>query len=350
MSQSVVERPKATLLFLSQEDVLKAGGKDIKRVLAAVETSFRLHGSGETVLPEKPVIRWGGPETEDTRGRIMSMPAYLGGSLDVAGIKWIASIPSNPRERNLPRGIGVIVLTDPHNGLPLAFMDGTLVSAMRTGAATGVAAKYLARRDSQVVGLIGAGVQARTQLAALASVLPALQQVNVFDLNRSKAEQFAEAMGELHKVGVMAVGSAREAIASADVFVTATVGTESYVRPEWLGPGVMQSEISFWDTPAETVAHFDRIVVDDWHQVSHHAVDVAFRAVANGIVPQSQIEELGPIVAGKNPGRTDDRQRILFNPIGLAIHDVSTAYHLYRRACELGIGRELELWRDPIWV
>ncbi len=336
-------------LYLSQEDVIAAGGLDMAQTVEAIELSFRLHASGETILPPKPVLRWGGPETEETTGRIMAMPAYLGGELRIAGIKWIPSRPTNPARHGLPRANALIILNDPETLLPLAVMDGTIVSAMRTGAASGVAARYLARPESQVLGMVGAGVQMHTQAMAMHVVLPNLREGRVFDLNADKARVFAEQMSAKLGFPVRAVPTAEEACRGADVFITATISSFPYVEAGWYKPGALHCEVSFWDTPAEVLSSLDRIVCDDYYQVAHHAVDVAYRAVRDGHIAREQVIDLGDVVVGKLAGRRAEDEKVLFNPIGLGIHDVCEAYRVYRAACERGIGQKLPLWRQPYW-
>ncbi|MDY7042234.1 MAG: ornithine cyclodeaminase, partial [Chloroflexota bacterium] len=133
-------------LYLTRTDV-RATGLDMQLTLKAVEDSFRLHHQGQTNLPWKTVLDLG----ERERGRVNAMPAYVGGPYDVCGIKWIAGFPGNPAKHKLPRATGLFVLNDSWTGVPLAVMDGTLISAMRTGAVTGVGAKYMARPDSEIV-------------------------------------------------------------------------------------------------------------------------------------------------------------------------------------------------------
>jgi len=364
-------------LYLSQEDCIKAGGLDMAGCLKSVERSFLLHGTKNFVQPDKPVIRWGGPHTEETTGRIMSMPSYLGpkgpygpddtdnheelneeqkkrleelgGPVNTAGIKWIPSRPSNPKERNLPRANAIIIIVDSETLMPACIMDGTIVSAMRTGAASGVAAKYLAREDSSVMGLIGASVQGRTQLMAMRETLPELELCRVFDLDSTKCDEFKEEMGK--DIDIEISPSAEEAFKDADVVVTATTAKKPYVRPEWYKKGVLHCEISFWDTPPEVLKVMDLVVVDDWYQVKCHGVDVCCRAVSEGCIPESKIyADLGEIVAGKKPGRTDSEQNCFFNPIGMGIHDLSEAFRVYQSAKEHGIGQTLKLWDKPQWV
>ncbi|WP_299095421.1 ornithine cyclodeaminase family protein [uncultured Metabacillus sp.] len=233
--ENVEQSKKVGFLYLSQEDCIEAGGLNMDGTLEAIQKSFELHGRNDVIQPSKPVIRWGGPETEETRGRIMTMPSYLGGDIDVAGMKWIPSMPENPKKIGQPRASAIIILSDPHNGFPLAIMDGTIVSAMRTGAATGIAAKYLANPDSRTVGIIGAGVQSRTQLMAVTSVFKnQIEQIKVFDLNEEKTRQFAKEMQLELNVNVVNAASAEEAIRDSDIVITATMSTFPYVKGAFL--------------------------------------------------------------------------------------------------------------------
>lgn len=341
---------RVEFLYLSQEDCIKAGALDMKGTLEAIQTSFELHGKKEIIQPAKPVIRWGAPETEETRGRIMSMPSYIGGDLDVAGLKWIPSMPENPKKLGQPRASAIILLTDPHNGFPLAIMDGTIVSAMRTGAATGVAAKYLANPDSEIVGIIGSSIQARTQLMAIMNTMKGIKKIKVFSTTQANAEKFAADMTDELGVEVVYVPSAEEAIRDSDIIVTATMSTYPYVKGEWLKEGAFHSEISFWDTAPEELTHYDRVIVDDFKQVKHHGVDVSFRAVEQGIIKEENVVNLSDIMTNGIAGRTTPQQKILFNPIGMSIHDVSEAYRIYQNAKKEGVGQILPLWDQPHWL
>jgi ornithine cyclodeaminase len=340
---------KVEFLYLSQEDVIAAGGLEMSETVKTIEKSFRLHASGETILPHKPVLRWGGPETEETSGRIMAMPAYLGADLKIAGIKWIPSKPSNPEKYGMPRANALIILNDPETLFPLAVMDGTIVSAMRTGAASGVAAKYLANPGSKTLGMVGAGVQMRTQAMAMQAVLPELNEGRVFDINLPKAKAFAEEMSQQLGFQIRAVETAAEACRGADVFVTATMSSFAYVEAGWYKPGALHCEVSFWDTPTEILKDLDVVVCDDYEAVAHHAVDVAYRAVRDGVIGREKVANLGDVILGKAKGRTNPEQKIIFNPIGMGIHDVSEAYRVYQAARSRGIGRVLPLWEEPYW-
>ena len=353
---------RVEFLYLQQEDCVKAGGFDMKGSLKATERSFFLHGKEDFILPGKPVIRWGGPETEETTGRIMSMPSWLGGNdyaqelaerdligpVNTAGIKYIPSKPHNPKKYNLPRANAIIIINDPDTLMPACIMDGTMVSAMRTGAASGVAAKYLANPGSKVMGLIGGSVQGITQTMALKAGVPSLEVCKIYDLNPDTAKRFVDYMKDKLDMEFVIVDSPEKAFRDSDVISTATMARQPYVSSDWYKPGAFHAEISFWDTPPEALKDFSFVVVDSWYQVKHHGVDVSWRAVRDGIIPESQIRgDMGKIVVGEIPGRQDEKQKIFFNPIGLGIHDLSEAHRVFQNAAKMGIGRKLPLWEEP---
>lgn len=359
-----------SILYLSQEDCVKAGGTVMRDALRATERSFFLHGKKDYIQPGKPVIRWGGPETEETTGRIMSMPSFLGGSdyakeliergligpVNTSGIKFIPSRPDNP-SKGLPRATALITIVDPETLIPICVMDGAIPSAMRTGAASGVAAKYLANPDSKVFGLVGASVQGMTQAAAIKAAVPSLEVLRVYDINEIAAKKFAEKMTECLGMEVVPVSTVREAFVDCDVISTATMARAPYVNAEWYKEGAFHAEISFWDTPPSALSTFDRIFVDDWYQVKHHGVDVSWRAVAEGFIPESKISgELGEVVVGLKQGRINKRDRIFFNPIGMGIHDLSEAHRVYQNAVAKGVGTNLSYfeknsgWLDALTI
>lgn len=336
-----------TYLCLSQEDVVEAGGLDMDACLEVIGETLVLHHRGETVAPQKAVIHWGDDlDTDEKLGRIMAMPAYVGGSTRMAGLKWIPSVPQNPA-RGLPRGIGVILLSDPETGLPVGFLDGTVVSAMRTGAVSGVAARALARDGARILGLLGAGVQARTQLMALERTLPALEEIRIYDPADGKAEELAAARSD--GPARRAVASAEEAVRGADVVVPATMAAEPFVPAAWLGPGTLVLSVSSLDIDVDVIESADLVVADDVAHETGHASRPLARAEAAGVLDRDAVVPLGAILAGAHPGRTSDDELVIVSPVGLGIEDVAWATHVFRRAEELGLGAEQRLWDEPLW-
>lgn len=315
--------------------------------LRDVEETIRLHHLGQTVLPSKVVLRWGDAATETTRGRINAMPGYVGGDIHVAGIKWIASFPANPGRHGLPRASGTIILNDPDKGVPLAVMDGTLISAMRTGAVTGVAAKYLARQDSRVVTLFGAGVQSRTQLRALRVALPSLERVLVVDPVRERGQAFAREMADRLALAV-SVAEPEEAVSAADVVVTATTASEPVLRAGWLRPGSFYSHVGGYECEFGVVREVDRRITDNWGEIKHRGVPTLALMYEKGLLDDADIEcDLGAIVTGERPGRRTADERIMFLAVGMGIEDVAVAARVYRAARSQGLGQWLSLWSEP---
>jgi 2,3-diaminopropionate biosynthesis protein SbnB len=334
-------------VYLNQKDV-EATGVNMATALEAVEDAFRLHHQGQVNLPYKTVLDLG----ERERGRGNAMPAYVGGQYDVFGIKWIAGFPRNPVEHGLPRGTGLFVLNDAWKGIPLAVMDCTLLSAMRTGAVTGIGAKYLARRDSQSVAVVGAGVQARTQLEALMIVLPGLKEVRAYDIRREAAESFAGEMNRRYQgreMAVRAVGSPEEAVREADIVVTVTVADEPIVREPWMRRGSFFAAVgSYQEEEFEVVSNSDRVVVDGIDHVLHRETPVIALMIEQGKIRREDILEIGAIVCGDQPGRTSPEERVFFSPIGMAIEDVCLCHRVYKLAREKGLGSTLGLFGRDI--
>jgi ornithine cyclodeaminase len=336
-------------LVLSQEDVVAAGGLDMDACLATIEETLVLHHRGETVAPQKSALHWSDDiDTDERLGRIMAMPAFVGGSIAMAGMKWIPSVPGNP-SRGLPRGIGVILLSDPETGLPVCFMDGTVVSAMRTGAVSGLAARELARPGSRVVTLYGAGVQARTQLAALEKTLPELDEIRIVDPIRVQIERFVELEAK-GRPPIVPFDDPRQAAAGAGVLVLASMAPSPFVDADWVDAGALVLSVSSLDIAVEVVASADLVVTDDLEHETFHPSRPLSRAREAGMLADGEVVPLGAILAGDHPGRTGDEQRIVVSAVGLGIEDVAFATAVYRRALAEGVGSTQRLWQQPIWT
>jgi ornithine cyclodeaminase len=340
-------------VYLSQEDVVAAGGTDMPAMVDVVERAFRVKAAGEVRMPPKVMITWADePGTEERHGRIMAMPAYIGGEFDVAGLKWIPSVPDNPARNGLPRANALVLLTDPATGLPLAVMDGTVVSAMRTGAVTGLAVRLLAGADAEVACLLGAGVLAHTQLDALRTVLPRLREVRVYDPAAERCIRFCARARAATGLDVRPAGSAEGAVRGAAVVVPATMAVEPSFAARWIDPGATVVLVSSLDAPLDLQAVTDLLVVDDWEHESTHEGRYAQRLVAAGLVAAdgSEATELTDVVAGRHPGRTDAAQRIVVTPVGLAMDDVAAAWLVLQNARSRGLGTALRLRSGPpVW-
>lgn len=339
------------ILFLNHNDVKECGGDKMPLFIDTMEKVFSLHNKGDYVLPNKTVLRWGGMDSESSKGRINSMPASIGGEFNAVGIKWISSAPNNPFKYNLPRATGIIILNDPETLVPIAVMDGTLISAMRTGANSGVVAKHLARKDSKVLGLVGAGVQNRTQLMALYHSVPSLEKVKIADLDMTRAQNFVRQMESIVPLELEVAGSAEEAVRDSDILVTATVTKKPIVQPEWVQEGSLYIHVGSHECEFDVIHRSNKIVVDDWEELKHRGVETISIMYESGEFDETNLyAELGEIVNGKKAGRENDSEIIYFNSCGLGIQDIAMASTIYKAALEEKRGRNLSLWDQPAFI
>lgn len=311
-------------LLLSKEDVERILSMEI--ALEAVENAFKLHGLGKTQMPPKVYLYF-------EKGDLRAMPAYLEGH---AGVKWVNSHPFN-REKGLPTVMAILIYNDPETGFPLAVMDGTHITNVRTGAAGGVAAKYLARKDSRVLGFIGCGTQARTQFLALREVFE-VKEAKCYDINEKSAKSFAEF---LEGFGVDCKVTIAEKACDCDILITSTPSREPVVKDEWIREGTHINAIGA-DAPGKQeiegkLLKRAKIVVDDYEQAKHSGeINVP---LSQGVITEGDIyASLGEIVAGKKRGRENDEEITLFDSTGLAIQDIATASKVYEFALKKGLG------------
>ncbi len=315
--------------------VLVLGRSEIEKLLTmrealrAVELSFKFKAEGEVVMPPKLYL-----DLPRYHGDFRAMPAYVNG---VAGIKWVSVFPNNPNH-NLPSVMASIVLSDPSTGRVLAFMDGTYITSMRTGAAGGVAVQYLARKDSTVVGMIGAGTQARTQLMAIAEVLSKIEEVRVYDLFREASQKFVKVMQAELGLNLRPVETIEEAT-EADIVVTTTPSTKPVVMKKHIRPG---THINAIGADAKGKQELEpgillqaKVIVDDVEQASHSGeINVP---LSQGLIKIDDIYgTLGEVVAGLKKGRESDKEITIFDSTGLAIQDIICAQLVYEKARDKG--------------
>lgn len=323
-------------------NVLVLGRRQIEKLLTmnealrAVELSFKLEAEGEAIMPPKLYL-----DLPRYHGDFRAMPAYVNGT---AGIKWVSVYPNNPSHK-LPSVLACIVLSDPSTGRALAFMDGTYITSMRTGAAGGVAVEYLARKDSKVIGMVGAGTQAKTQLMAIAEVLPKIDEVKVYDLFRDVAQKYVKEMHAQLGLNLRAVATIEEATL-ADIVVTTTPSTKPVVMNGHIKPG---THINAIGADAKGKQELDpsilqraKIIVDDIEQASHSGeINVP---ISQGLITIDKIYgTLGEVVAGFKKGRESEDEITIFDSTGLAIQDIICAQLVYEKAKESGTYTFLEL-------
>ena len=318
-----------TVLYLSRKDV-EAVGLSMPEIIDALEAMFIEKGEGRVEMPPKPGIH--------TRpdAFIHAMPAYIP-SLRAAGVKWVSGYPDN-QQKNLPYISGLLILNDPDTGIPVAIMDATWITAQRTGAATAVAAKYLARPDSASAGILACGVQGRSNLEALACTF-ALGKVKAFDKYPEAAEKFAREMAEVVQLEIEIVAAPKEAVVGSDLVVTSgpiLKNPTPAIAADWLAEGAFASPVdfdSYWR--GDALGQADKLATDDLGQMEYYR-----RAGYFADTPQPHAD-LGDIVAGKKPGRETNAQRTICINLGIALDDMATAILVYEKALEAGLGTRL---------
>lgn len=320
------------LLYLSREDVITTG-VTMADVIDSLEVAFREKGEGHTEMPPKPGIHPGGDDNF-----IHAMPAFIP-ALKSAGIKWVSAFVDNLK-KGLPYISGLVILNDAETGLPLSVMDGVWMTGMRTGAATALSARHLARPEASTVGVLGCGVQGRTNLEAL-TVLFAIKTVKAFDTNQDAVRAYIEDVAARLKVNVEPVETPRQAVNGCDIVVTAgplLKKPHATIRKGWLDEGAFASLVdfdSYWH--ADALGEVDRFCTDDTPQMEHYQALGYFKHIP------TIHADLGELVAGKKAGRESDRERTMAANLGLAIDDMAVAPLIYKKAVEKGIGTFLPL-------
>jgi len=320
-----------TVLYLSRKDV-EILNLPMSDIIDALNKMFREKGEGRVEMPPKPGIH----TREDAF--IHAMPAYIPG-MNAAGVKWVSGYPEN-QKKNLPYISGLLILNDPDTGLPISVMDATWITAKRTGAATAIAAKYLARKESSTVGILACGVQGRNNLEALACLFK-INKVKAFDIFPEIAQRYTKEMKEIVQADIEVVKSPKEAVAGLDLVVTSgpiLKNPSPVIEADWLAEGAFASPVdfdSYWK--GEALKQADKLATDDIDQMGYYRKIGYFKNT-----PQPYAD-LGAIVSGKKPGRERAEERTISINLGIALDDMATAILIYKKAVEQGIGTELPL-------
>ena len=322
-------------IILSGRDVKKL--VDMRTGISAVERVFGEYAAGRTQMPAKIYV-----DLKEYEGDFRAMPAYVS-RLKACTLKWVNVHARNPG-RGLPTVMAVIILSDPTNGYPLSIMDGTYITGLRTGAAGAVAAKYLARKDSAVVSLVGCGVQARTQLDALKEIFR-IKEVRVWGHQPVLVSSFIKDMRPA-RLNMVTTRNVKDCVKGGDIVVTTTPSRRPIVKLAWLKKGVHINAIGADAKGKQELDHAilrkAKIVVDDWVQASHSGeINVAIRKKI--ITKRNIYAALGDIVAGRKRGRVSPDEITVFDSTGLAIQDTVIAQLIYKTALKLKVGRKTVL-------
>ena len=365
--------------YLSEPDMIKAGVKNMDQCVEAMEdllvtlnkgdyvmagVNHNSHGA-QVIFPDDPQFE-GMPKNADDR-RFMAMPAYLGGKYQMAGMKWYGSNCEN-KASGLPRSILMMMLNDKDTGAPLALMSANLVSCYRTGAIPGVGAKYLARKDSETVTIIGPGVMGRTCLLAFLSVCPKITTVKVKGRGLRSLHAFEEFVKkECPQIQqVIVCDSMEEAVKDSDIIcVTSTAPVKEidfpYIAEDWVKKGALICLPSAARFDDDFLINRCKKVVDNYKLYEAWAEEFPYPSyemvqiigskftdyLHEGRIQREDIVDIADIINKKHPGRESDDEIIVYSVGGMPVEDIAWGGTVYRNALKEGIGVELPLWDQP---
>lgn len=372
------ESTKIEFLYLNEPDMIKAGVTNMAECVDTMTEMLALFAEGDyrmagvennshgamVMFPADP--QFAGMPKDGPDRRFMAMPAYLGGNFQTAGCKWYGSNVEN-KKRGLPRSILMFTLNDKDTGAPLAHMSANLLSAYRTGAIPGVGARYLAREDAKVVGIVGPGVMNRTSLEAFIAVRPGINGLKIYGRGQASIDSFIdwvrEKFSQIESIEV--VEHMEDAVRGCDIVsiaVPSPMGSENYptVREGWLKPGAFlccSAHLAVEESVVQQARHVAdaRSIYQAWagellppaHETvgiwGMHLVD----RVRDGRMKPEQFEDIGEIIQGKTSGRQNDDEIFIYSVGGMPVEDVAWATKIYRNALRDGIGTKLTLWDEP---
>jgi len=323
------------------------------------------HGAMITFPKESPFPTMPKPTADR---RLMAMPAYLGGEFQTCGVKWYGSNIAN-REKGLPRSILMFILNDIDTGAPLAYMSANLLSAYRTGAIPGVGARYLARKDAKVIGLLGPGVMGKTSVASFMAVRPEIDSIKIKGRGQKSLDSFLDWLKEEYPQisNIEIVGSNEEVVRDSDIVTfcnSGEVGDPSLypiVKREWVKQGAFLAMPASCSLDDGMSGPGVRKVMDNiglykaWYdevpKPSHNVIPLIgmrfMDMIADGLMNESELEDLGAIIAGATPARENNEEIIIMSVGGMPVEDVAWGTRIYRNAIEKGIGISLNLWDEP---
>lgn len=373
--------PEIDFLYLSEPDMIEAGVTDVLKCTECMEEVLKTLDMGDYRMggengnshgcmiqfpdePKFPTMPKNGPDR-----RFMAMPAYIGGNICTAGVKWYGSNVEN-RELGLPRSILMVILNDKDTGAPLAYMSANLISAYRTAAIPGAGVKALAREDAKVLGIVGPGVINSITVETFAALRPSLDTLKIKGRGQASIDRCIAYVKEKcpQFKNIIVCDTLEECVRDSDImsFATSTPtggqSTYPYIEPEWIKPGALLCGMGAMNTSEELIMDpKTKLVVDNtglydswaeeypyptfdtWFLIGSKFTDM----IHEGKLTEDRMEDLGGILRGRLPGRESDNQIIIYSIGGMPIEDVAWGRTVYENAVKKGIGTRLKLWDKP---
>ena len=328
------------IYILTQNDLIRAGCFDMKAAIQVCEETLAEYAAGNVIFPDKVSVVF----NQDTQDRINCLPAGLK-KQQVYGMKWVSVFPENPHKRGLPNLSAVVLLSEMESGFPVAFMEATLCSNIRTAAMGALAAKYLSNPTPTTIGLIGAGEQAKSHFLAMKAQFPSIERCMISSRTEQSELLFIEQMRRFYpEVHFVACRSDYcSAVKDADILITAISGQQKLLRAEWIKDGAMYCHVGGLEDDFGVAQKASKIVCDDWNVVKHRTQTIS-QMFQQGLLHDSDIyADLHEIVTGKKPGRENEHEFIYYNGVGLSYIDVALSNWMYNTARIKGYGQSINL-------
>jgi N-[(2S)-2-amino-2-carboxyethyl]-L-glutamate dehydrogenase len=334
------------ILWLTRDDIIEVGGNYPSLLCEPIIDAVCEVSQQKIIQPLKPYLRI---PNDDQNRRIIAMPCYLPGDNAGWGLKWIASSPLNPSKRGIERASALIVLNDLETGYPLCIMEGALISAARTAAVALIASRLLAPSSPSIISLIGTGLIGRMILECLLSEYSSVNKVILNDINHAEAEKVASTLAtQFPRIKIESKSCFKDLGEESDILITATTAQSSYLPHTYFTlkqGGCLYLNISLRDAAPEVLHTMDKVVVDSWEHINCHSTIIHHASQAGIITEQTLWAELPELLMGSKLGRQNDKEKIIFCPMGLAIYDISAALYFYRKAVDKNLGQKLSLYR-----
>ena len=324
---------------VSRKDTEQIISCDYIRYISFIEDVFNKRVQNKIILPDKISQIF----DEEIQNRINCMPATI---LDenVSGVKWVSVFPNNPKSGRY-NVIGQIILSELEYGYPLAYMDGTYLTAFRTAAVGSIASKYLAKKECHNIGFIGSGMQAIMHFILIKLIHPEIETCFVASQADGTEEKFVLSLADKYKdvEFIMCNSCFERAVKDSDIIVTATSTQAALLKADWIKKGTLYIHVGGWEDEYKVPQLADKIICDEWEAVKHRTQTIS-RMYQEGILKDSDIYcNIGDIISGKIVGRKNDDDFIYFNSVGLGYVDIYVAYQIYNDAKKIGLGKTVEL-------
>lgn len=324
---------------ITQDDLVKSGCLNVSNAINVAEDALVKYYNKKVLFPEKVAVVF----DEKTQDRINCLPAAI---LDeqVYGMKWVSVFPQNPKS-GLQNVSAVILLSELKHGFPIAFMEGTLCSNLRTAAVSAVACRYLARDNAETIGFIGTGEQAKTHFLSIVNVRKNIKKCMISSISDETNQRFIDQMSKLYPniEYVNCSNNYEKAVVEADIIVTAISGQEPVLKASWIKKGALYCHVGGYEDEYDVALSSNKIVCDDWNVVKHRTQTIS-RMYKDGILKDSDIHaNLYEIVNNVKVGRENDDEFIYFNAVGLSYVDINLAIDMYKKVSNKNLGEIVKL-------